>query len=173
MIFVEKYHMRRQEKAIKSRKRMLDLIEQQQHMTIAMCKGSKPYLVTINHSFDKEGMCLYFHCARKGKKVDFLKANPRVWGQVMKDDGYIEGECDYAYKTVMFSGTTEFVTDLEEKRRALDLMIDKLEKEDPVGRKARSLTKEKLEKTLICRIRVLGLSGKERLRSDYNQRKRR
>jgi len=155
--------MRRQEKAIKSKKRMLDLIEQQEHMTIAMCKSSKPYLVTINHIFDRDGMYLYFHCARRGKKVDFLKTNPRVWGQVMQDDGYIEGECDYAYRTVMFSGVTEFVTDLEEKRHVLDVMIDKLEEEDPVGRKARSLTKKKLENTLICRIRVLGLSGKERL----------
>jgi nitroimidazol reductase NimA-like FMN-containing flavoprotein (pyridoxamine 5'-phosphate oxidase superfamily) len=157
---MEKYHMRRPEKAIKSRRRMIELIEQQEHMTIAMCKGSKPYLVTINHSLDRDAMCLYFHCASKGKKFDYLKANPRVWGQVMQDNGYIEGECDYAYRTVMFSGTTEFVTDLEEKRHALDLMIDKLEA-DPARMKKQSLTDDKLRKVAVCRVRIGDLSGKE------------
>jgi nitroimidazol reductase NimA-like FMN-containing flavoprotein (pyridoxamine 5'-phosphate oxidase superfamily) len=157
---VEKYHMRRPEKAIKSRRRMVELIDQQEHMTIAMCKGARPYLVTVNHSLDREAMCLYFHCASKGKKVDYLKANPRVWGQVMQDDGYIEGECDYAYGTVMFSGDAEFVVDLEEKRHALELMIDKLDA-DPARMKKRSLTNNKLRKVTVCRIRIGEMSGKE------------
>lgn len=157
---MDKYHMRRPEKAIKSRRRMVELIEQAEHMTIAMCKGSKPYLVTVNHSLDREAMCLYFHCASKGKKFDYLKSNPRVWGQVMQDNGYIDGECDYAYRTVMFSGTTEFVSDLEEKRHALDLMIDKLDA-DPAGMKKKSLTDDKLRTVAICRIRIGDLSGKE------------
>jgi len=157
---MEMYHMRRSEKAIKSRRRLVELIEQQEHMTIAMCKGSKPYLVTINHSLDRDAMCLNFHCASKGKKVDYLKANPRVWGQVLQDNGYIEGECNYAYRTVMFSGTAEFVTDMEEKRHALDLMIDKLEG-DPDRMKKQSLTDDKLRKVAICKIRIGGLSGKE------------
>ncbi len=157
---MEKYHMRMRERAIGSRKRMLDLVELQGHMTIAMCRAGKPYLVTVNHSFDRRAMRLYFHCAPKGKKVDYLKANPKVWGQVIKDNGYIQGKCDYAYKTVMFSGTAEFIRDLAEKKHALDMMIDKLESA-PAAIKKRLLTDKKLKEVAICRIRIEGLSGKE------------
>ena len=154
------YHMRRHERAIGSKKRMLDLIERQEHITIAMCKAGEPYLVTINHSFDRKAKCLYFHCAPKGKKIDYLEANPKVWGQVIEDNGYINGECDYAYKTVMFSGEAEFVRDIAEKRHALEMMIDKLESA-PIVMKKRSLTDKKLKKVAICRIRIEGMSGKE------------
>src|SRR4030042_1654609 len=159
-VCMEKYHMRRRERAIGSRKKMLDLIEQQEHMTIAMCKAGRPYLVTINYSFDRKTKCLFFHCAPKGTKVDYLKANPHIWGQVIQDNGYIQSKCDYAYKTVMFSGTVEFVRDVAEKRRALDLMIDKLESA-PVAMKKRSLTDKKLNGVTICKISIEDLSGKE------------
>jgi len=105
-------------------------------------------------------MCLYFHCAPMGRKVDYLKANPKVWGQVMRDNGYIQGKCDYAYETVMFSGSAEFVHDLSEKRHALDMMIDKLESAR-VAMKKRLLTNKKLNEVAVCRIRIEGLSGKE------------
>ncbi len=79
---------------------------------------------------------------------------------MMQDNGFIEGECSYAYRTVMFSGTTEFVTDMDEKRRALDLMIDKLDA-NPPRMKKRSLTDDKLRKVAICKVRIGDMSGKE------------
>ena len=50
-----------------------------------------------------------------------LRANPRVWGQVIEDRGYLPGQCAHAYRSVMFEARAEFVTDLQEKRRALAL----------------------------------------------------
>jgi hypothetical protein len=157
------YHLRMAERAIKSSKVTLDLLARSKYMTVAMCRGSEPYLVTVNHSFDKKTMCLYFHCAPSGKKLDFLDANPRVWGQVLRDNGYIEGKCDYAYRTVMFSGRASRVVRVAEKRRALDLMMDKLEAEDSALRK-RLLTDERLKAVTVWRIRISGMSGKESVR---------
>lgn len=150
--------MRRPERQIKGRKRLLELLGSKDHATIAMCKDNIPYLVTVNHCLDKKGNCIYFHCAPKGKKVDYLKANPIVWGQVMDDLGPAEDECDYLYWTVMFMGNVRFVEDMQEKKHALELMIDRLSSR-PAPEKA-SLD-SRLHKVAICRIDVLEMTGKE------------
>jgi len=159
---MKKYHMRRQELEIKSKKAMREVIAGQEWMTIAMCKGKEPYLVTVTYSYDARNESFYFHCAPVGKKVDFLKANPIVWGQVLEDLGYVTGECEHSYRTVMFRGKAKFITDMNEKRRALGLMIDRLEERPSEARK-RLITQSSLEKASIVRVEVLELSGKESL----------
>lgn len=158
----EKYHMRRSEKAIKGHDKMLGLLMRQKYVTLALSRNDEPCLVTVNHGFDKASMCLYFHCSQKGKKVDYIKANPTVWGQVLEDLGYADGKCDHAFKAAQFRGVAEFVTDDAEKRHALELMIDRLESE-PTKVKKRLLTEAKMDNVAICRIKIEELSGKENL----------
>ena len=160
---MKKYHMRRQELEMKSKRAMREILAGQECMTIAMCKGKEPYLVTVTYSYDARSQSLYFHCAPVGKKIDYLKANPIVWGQVLEDLGYVTGECEHSYRTVMFRGRAEFITDTKEKRRALRLMIDKLDERPSEARK-RLITQSSLEKASIVRVKVLELSGKESLR---------
>jgi len=159
---MKKYHMRRQELEIKSKKKMREIIAGQESMTIAMCKGREPYLVTVTYSYDARNQSFYFHCAPVGKKIDFLKANPIVWGQVLEDLGYVSGKCEHNYRTVMFGGRAELVADMNEKRRALGLMIDKLEERPSEARK-RLITQSSLKKVSIVRVKVSELSGKESL----------
>lgn len=156
------YHIRRVERAIEDRQELMRVLRKGTHVTLALTKADEPYLVTVNYSFDESDMCVYFHCAASGKKLDILRSNPNVWGQVLEDLGYIQGECDHAYRTVQFSGKAEFPSDLGVKRRALELMIDKLE-DSPEKIKKDSLTKDKLEKVVICKIRIEGTSGKHNI----------
>ena len=72
--------IRRKEKTIEDAAELRAILREAKHVTLAMCRDGEPYLVTVNHGFDPERRCLYFHCAREGKKVDILRANPRVWG---------------------------------------------------------------------------------------------
>ncbi len=52
-------------------------------------QGDK-YLASVSYGFDAAEDCFYFHCAPEGKKIDFLRANPLVWGQVLADDGRLD-----------------------------------------------------------------------------------
>jgi len=70
----------------------------------------------------KRKTALYFHCAPEGKKLVYLKANNRVWGQAIQDFGVTE-ECDYAYTSVHFSGRMFLVEDLLEKQHAIELLV--------------------------------------------------
>jgi len=159
---LEEYHLRRKDKAIVDRKRMLDFLEGQKLVTVALSKDGKPYLFTADYGFDRKSKIIFIHCAKKGKKVDYIGANPIVWGQVMEDLGYVQGECEHNYRTVQFKGKAELVTDIEEKRKALNIMIDRLE-DDPEKGKRELIDKSGLKNVLIIRIRIVGLSGKESL----------
>jgi len=157
---MEEYHLRRKDKAIVDRKRMLDFLEGQKLVTVALSKDGKPYLFTADYGFDRKSKSIFVHCAKKGKKVDYIESNPIVWGQIMEDIGYVQGECSHNYRTVQFKGKAELVTGLKEKRKALNIMIDQLE-EDPEKGKKELIDRSGLRKALIIRIRIEGLSGKE------------
>lgn len=138
----------------------MDIIKRQKILTIAMCNNDEPYLITADYGFAMDENCFYIHCAKRGKKLDFLRANPRVWGTIVEDLGYVQGECDHHYRSVHFEGKAELVTDLDRKRKALELMIDSLE-DDPERGKREFITKTKFLNTMILRIKVSRYTGKE------------
>lgn len=154
------YHLRRLEKAITERETMLAIIHAEKYLTLALCRDNEPYLVTMNYGFDAAANCFYLHCADEGKKIDYWRSQPVVWGQILDDHGYVAGACDHAYRTVQFKGRVTFVEATAEKRRALSLMIDQLEP-DPTSVKARLLSPERLANVTIVRIDIKSLSGKE------------
>ena len=121
------YHFHHPEKMFTDRAELLEIIAGQRLMTLAMANDGQPYLITVNYGFDAEQDCFYFHCAPEGKKLDYLRANPNVWGQVVENRGYVTGKCDHAYRSVHFAGQVDFLEDDEEKRSALTLMIRQME----------------------------------------------
>jgi len=141
------------------RSELLAVIGRQRHMTIAMAKNNNPYLATVNYAFDKSSNCFYFHCASTGKKVDYLKSNSIVWGQILEDLGYMDGDCDHAYRTVQFRGVSKLILRRAEKRKALNLMIEKLEK-NPAAAKKKFIKESSLSKVLTVRIDVTEMAGK-------------
>jgi len=156
---MQTYHLRRSEKEITAPTEMWAIIAGQKYMTLAMCKDDVPYLVTVNYGYDEAKQCFYFHCAGEGKKMDYLRANPMVWGQIVEDNGYRDGKCDHAFRSVQFQGCVTFVEDAEEKRRALSLMIGRLES-DSEAVKERQVTPKAVERVTIGKVIVEAMSGK-------------
>lgn len=162
---MKKYHgLRRKEQEIRDSAELKAILAKTKYVTVAMCRGSEPYLVTLSHGYDLERNAIYFHCAFEGKKIDFLKANDRVWGQALVDRGYVQGKCDHLFSTVQFSGRVRFVEDAAEKRHALAVMIRQLELE-PDKVIAAKVTDARVKATNIGRIDIEFLSGK---RSEKN-----
>jgi DNA repair protein RadC len=85
----------------------------------------------------------------------------KKWGQVIEDHGYMTGECSHAYRSVMFEARAEFVEDLDEKRRALSLMIDHADP-DPEPLKQKLVATADLKQVLVIRLVVVRMSGKHR-----------
>ena len=154
------WHTRHPDKAITDPAEIARIVAGQKFLTLALCAENQPYLVTLSHAFAAEHGSFYFHCAPTGRKLDNIRANPHVYGQVLEDLGYKAGECEHAYRTVQFDGTAELVTDPDEKLRALRLLVDRLEPEpEPV--KARLLRPERLGGVAIVRVMVTSWSAKQ------------
>ncbi len=152
------FHVRRKEREITDSAEMKRVLAQTKYVTVALCKDNKPYLVALSHGYDKERNCLYFHCAREGKKLVYADVNPNVWGQAVLDFGVTE-ECDYAYTSVHFNGAMTLVEDAEEKWHGLKVLILQVAP-NPEAKLSR-LNPEKVLKVTIGRIDINGMSGKK------------
>jgi hypothetical protein len=151
------YHVRRKDLEIADKSALTKVMRTAKYVTIAMCSGNQPYLVSLSQGYDEEHNCVYFHCFPEGKKIEYLKSNNTVWGQAIIDKGYIYGECDHHYVSVHFSGKVTFLESIEEKRQAVICMMKHLEKDpEPLISK---LNLEKLSRTTIGRIDIEVMTG--------------
>ena len=128
-----KYHIRRKDREIQDTEKIREILTEARYVTIALSMENKPYLVSLSHCYDRDANCLYFHCAKQGRKMDYIENNPHVWGQAIRDKGYMDGKCNHLYATVMFSGVVELVEDIGEKRRIFNLMFVNQERIKPEG----------------------------------------
>jgi nitroimidazol reductase NimA-like FMN-containing flavoprotein (pyridoxamine 5'-phosphate oxidase superfamily) len=154
------HEIRRKDKAITNETEMRAILEDTTYVTLAMCANDQPYLVTVNHGYDEEKNCIYFHCAREGKKIEILSANPNVWGQALIDYGYQQGKCDQLYKSVQFHGKSTFVNDQSEKEYALRILVRHLDR-DPESVIKKQITAHSMHRVLIGRIDIDFMSGKK------------
>jgi len=121
-----KFHLRRLDREIKDQKALRQLLNHAQYFVMSMADGGEPYSVPLGYVYDEEENTIYFHCAKDGKKIEYLKKNPRVWGVVVIDEGIQAGACVNLYASTMFSGRVEWVNDTAEKRKAMNLFAERL-----------------------------------------------
>lgn len=153
------FHMRRKDKEITDSRLLKNILKSVKYVTISMSMNNQPYLVSLSCGYDENHNCIYFHCAKEGKKLDFLKANSIVWGQAVLDYGYLQGECDHNFASVHFKGKVSFIADPDEKLHAVEIMIRQLDK-NPDALIAR-INQERLKSTLIGRIDIDLITGKK------------
>jgi nitroimidazol reductase NimA-like FMN-containing flavoprotein (pyridoxamine 5'-phosphate oxidase superfamily) len=158
---MKRYHLRRSDKEWNDPEEIEQVLASVRIMTVACCLKNEPYLFTVDFVWEPQARQLWFHCATEGRKMDVIKANPRVCVTVVEDRGYVEGECDHAYRSLILEGEARVVTDLAEKRRGLELLARKHEPqpETVLARFARD--DETVRKVGIVRIKVDAISGKQ------------
>ena len=92
---------------------------------LGMAVDNKPYVVPMNYGycFEGEKLVLYLHSAVRGRKLDMIRENPKVFFEMDCDRVPFEGKlpCQYGltYSSVMGSGEARIVEDVEEKMKAM------------------------------------------------------
>ena len=152
------FHVRRKDREITDRDVLKQVLGSTKYVTVALSMDKEPYLVSLSHGYDEAANCLYFHCADEGKKLVYMKANSRVWGQAVLDFG-VTDECDYAYTSVHFRGKASMIEDLREKQHAIEVLVRQLS-ENPEEKLAK-IKPEKLARTAMGRIDIEYMSGKQ------------
>ena len=97
------------------------------HLGLAV--DNEPYVVPMNYGYTKEDgkLVLYLHSATRGKKLDMIRSNPRVFFEMDCDLTPFEGEkpCQYglSYSSVMGWGSARIVEDVQEKMKAMSVLM--------------------------------------------------
>ena len=152
------FHVRRKDREITNIDELKRILKTTKYVTIALCMDNEPYLVSLSHGYDEKRNCIYFHCASEGKKLIYAKSNNKVWGQAIQDYG-VTDECDYAYKSVHFSGRLFMICDLSEKQHAMEAMVRQLSPNPET--KLAKIKPEKLAATAMGRIDIDEMTGKQ------------
>lgn len=131
-------------------------------LRIAMQGEEYPYVVPVSFGAELvDGQIrVYFHCARRGQKVDCLTKNPKV---CVEADTFL---CTQAlsngittrYESVIGFGTCQIVTEPAELRHGFRLLLDHYGYADRLPEDCGNLSS-----ALLYRIRLDSVTGKRNL----------
>ncbi len=149
--------MRRKDQEITNRKDIESIIRKSLVCRLAMMDEHEPYIVPL--SFGYRDNTLYFHSAKKGKKLDVLKKNNLVCCEFDIDlkIGKADKACKWGieYKSVIGFGKASFIKDLKSKRKALDIIMEHY------SDKSFTYSETDLKKVAIIKVELQNVTGKQ------------
>lgn len=119
----------RREQEITDINEIIRILDESKIAHLGLVDGDEPYVVPMNYGYIMENgkLTIYLHGANRGRKLDLIRANPKVFFEAECDLVPFEGDvaCRYgiAYSSIMGKGTAEIIEDVEEKKLALSVLM--------------------------------------------------
>lgn len=155
------YHLHNHPNKELTQKGDLDkILKEGKFATIAMCRYDEPYVVSLSYGYDSANETLYFHCAKEGLKLEFLKANKSVCATVIKDQGYAMDECSHRYESIVFWGDMLTVSDLQEKKHGMSILLHHLEEKDSAIKSLLLKSDKHYNHMEILKLKIKQIHGK-------------
>lgn len=149
--------MQRKDKQINDIAAIEDILSKATVCRLGLCEGSRPYVVPL--CFGYKDNTLYFHCAGQGKKLDILRKNNSVCFEIDIDCEIIKADqaCDWGmkYKSVIGFGKAVFIKDVEQKQKALDIIMQQFSKD------TFEYSTNAVENIWIIKIEIESMTGKQ------------
>lgn len=116
-----------------------------------------PYGMPMNHFYNAEDGCIYFHCGKVGHRLDALRRCDKV-SFCVYDQGYRnEGEWAYNVKSVIAFGRMELIEDMEQIVRITRLLSLKFIQDEEHIRKE---IEQSAHRTLLMKLVPEHICGK-------------
>lgn len=153
--------MRRNDKEIVDKKVMISIIEKAMICRVGMCLHDQPYVIPMNFGYLDN--YIYLHSAKEGRKLDILRNNDKVCIEFDLDVELIRStlscQTSMKYKSVLIFGKAVILNEAEERKRALDLIMQHYENHD--SRSLFHYSENILKKVMIIKVKVEEMTGKE------------
>lgn len=119
--------MRRADKKISSRAEIDAIVHDCEVCRLGFAVANEPYVVPVSFGYD--GLNLFFHTAKTGRKIDCIEANSRACFEVERNVELIrdpERPCDwtFAFESVIGFGTVHELTSEEDRERGLNQIME-------------------------------------------------
>jgi nitroimidazol reductase NimA-like FMN-containing flavoprotein (pyridoxamine 5'-phosphate oxidase superfamily) len=157
------YHVKRSDREISDQRLLYEIVERNRIAVLALCRDGDPYIVTLSYGFGQKEGSLYFHCARSGLKIDFLRSNPKVCATIIEDQGFVDEECDHAFCSVVIRGSIKFVDDEADKLAGITIITKHFEKNPERMLAKANVSNPGWLNTQILKLRIDEITGKKRI----------
>ena len=121
--------MTKRERQVTDPQQIKAILDTARVVHLGLCVDNEPYVVPMNYGYTMEDgkLTLYLHSAVRGRKLDMIRTNPKVFFEMDCDRKPFEGNlpCQYglSYSSVMGRGTAHIVEDVEEKKKAMSILM--------------------------------------------------
>ncbi len=121
--------MTRRERQVTDTNEIIKILDKSKVLHLGLVDDDEPYVVPMNYGYTLEDgkLTIYLHGANRGRKLDLVRKNPKVFFEMCCDIVPFEGDvaCKYGitYASVMGRGIAEIVEDVEEKKIALSVLM--------------------------------------------------
>lgn len=150
--------MRRKEKEITEVKEIEDILNKADVCRLGLCDNQQPYIVPLSFGFKNN--CLYFHCAKEGRKLDIIKQNPNVCFEAEVDTKLVYDEeackCTMHYKSVIGNGVAKLIDKEADKIEALDIIMKHY-----INRESFEYPAKAIMAVAIIKVEILEITGKK------------
>lgn len=121
--------MTRREREVTDINEIIKILDNSKVLHLGLVDGDEAYVVPMNYGYTLENgkLTLWLHGAKRGRKLDLMRANPKVFFEMECGIQPFEGEiaCKYGitYSSIMGRGKAEIVEDVETKKSALSFLM--------------------------------------------------
>lgn len=121
--------MTRRERQVTDINEILKILDNSKVLHLGLVDGDEPYVVPMNYgyTYEDDKLTIWLHCARQGRKLDVMRANPKVFFEMEYGITPFEGEvaCKYGitYSSLMGRGVATIIEDVETKKIALSSLM--------------------------------------------------
>ena len=121
--------MTKRERQVTDETQIRQILDSGKVLRLGLAVDNEPYVVPMNYGYAFEGkkLVIYLHSSVRGKKLDMIQANPKVFFEIDCDIRPFEGKlpCQYgvSYSSVMGNGIARIVDDVEQKKQAMTILM--------------------------------------------------
>jgi hypothetical protein len=149
--------MRRKEKEITEEIAIEAIIQKSLVCRLALSDGNFPYIVPL--CFGYRDKVLYFHGSLKGKKIDIIRKNQNICFEFDINTEIVKAEdaCHWSmkYKSVIGFGKAVLLEDLDEKRKALNIIMSQY------SDRTFQFNDATLKGTVVIKVEIESMTGKQ------------
>ncbi len=128
---------------------------------VAFAAGNEPYIVPLSYGFDPEANALFFHTATEGRKIAFIRENPRVCFEIegraeLRPEGPEGCAWGIAYESIIGYGVLTEVCEPAAKSSGLQCLLRHQTGQD----RKWTFGESALDATRVWRLDIESMAGK-------------